>query len=219
MKKILLVLSFLFSVHSLFAQSFDFGIRGGLNESTLDYKQIPGNTSSRRAGFNAGIFADLGLGNISIQPGLFYTTKGQNGSYSSSATVDGQTTTVSGIGKVTYNYLELPVNILYNIRTPIGKFFIGGGPYLATGLSAHSVITTTSGSSAPNTTNYPLTFGSNNGDLKRYDYGLGALGGLRLKNGLLFSAGYEHGLTGNTYNTAQSNKQDVISLSVGYTFL
>ena len=169
---------------SLFAQSLNIGIRGGLNESILDYKPIPDNTNGRLAGFNIGAFTDLGLGNFSIEPGLFYTTKGQKSNYSNSNS-DNST---SGAGKVTYNYLEIPLNILYNIHTPIGKVFIGGGPYTAIGLSGTSRINSESiyGGTVTYSNTYnnnKLTFGNTANDVKRQDYGLRAIAGLRLKTG------------------------------------
>ena len=223
MKKAFLLVILTISVSSLFAQSFNIGIRGGLNESSLDYTQVPNNTPSRLAGFNAGLFVDYGLGDFTIEPGLFYTTKGQKNSFSSSGTANGETSTTSGTGKVTYNYIELPLNILYNIRIPIGKIFLGGGPYTAIGLSGTSKITTTTNTNGVITygnyySNNKLTFGNTVNDIKRQDYGLGAIGGLRLKNGLMVSAGYEHGLS-NIANAGTEVKHDVINFSIGYAFL
>ncbi|WP_179414899.1 porin family protein [Mucilaginibacter sp. E4BP6] len=219
MKKVILTLLLIAGISPAFAQSVKFGVSGGLNESILSLQNTINNDNSRLAGFHAGIFSDIDFGKVSIEPGLFYTTKGQNNKSFIAAPV-GATFTANG--KVTYNYLELPINILYNIPVGAGKFFIGGGPYVAYGLSGTSKGTTTENSNGTVTTStddYKLAFGGQDGDLKRIDFGLGALGGFALKDGLSISAGYEHGLTNIENSGIDKTKNNVISVSLGYCFL
>ncbi|WP_158991584.1 porin family protein [Mucilaginibacter sp. L196] len=228
MKKIFLSLFLIAAISPAFAQTVKYGISGGLNESILSSKSVTGEDDVRLTGFHAGIFGDIDFGKVSIEPGLFYTTKGQRvnetlidvpyyttqgSSYGSgSASIKVHDNTV-------YNYLELPVNVLYNMPVKYGKFFIGGGPYLAYCLSAKLKTETTPNDNTQVTEqDTPLTFGGDNG-LRRFDFGLGALFGLALKNGLSFNVGFEHGLT-NVYKpdtgTAENN---VYTLSLGYSFL
>ena len=223
MKKILFSFLFIIVISPVFAQTVKFGISGGLNESSLDSKDQSGDKYARLAGFNAGIFSDIDFGKVSIEPGLFYTTKGQRLTniiyYEIPSTSPGGS--LNGHGSNIYNYLELPVNILYNIPVSFGKFFIGGGPYLAYGLSAKSKVSTTEtsgGSSTTSESDMPLSFSGDNADLKRVDFGLGAKGGFALKSGLLISAGYEHGTT-NVVNQGYASKNNVFNISLGYSFL
>ena len=223
MKKIIFSLLFIAVISPVFAQTVKFGISGGLNESIVDYQPQYGNANARLAGFNAGIFSNIDFGHISIEPGLFYATKGQkitNIIYYTIPSIN-PGGSLKGHGSDIYNYLELPVNVLYNIPVSFGKFFIGGGPYLAYGLSAKSKVSTTEtsgGSSTTSESDMPLSFSGDNADLKRVDFGLGAKGGFALKSGLLISAGYEHGTT-NVVNQGYASKNNVFNISLGYSFL
>lgn len=219
MKKILL-LAFLTAItQSLFAQSVKLGIKAGLNESTTDFGQPFISTSSFLTGFNAGVFANFEIKKLSIEPGIFYTTKGYNDKivFPQSPT---ESNDVSAKGKVTYNYLEVPVNVLYNIHLRTSKIFIGGGPYYGLALSgSYNDIVTINGT--VNNTTSKLTFGGESGSLKKTDVGVNALAGIAFKTGLLFSFNYGYGLTNvNNTNIASEKIQNrVLSLSVGYVFL
>jgi hypothetical protein len=221
MKKIFLSILLIAVISPVFAQNVKYGISGGLNESILSLQNPAGNSNSRLTGFHAGVFSDIDFGKLSIEPGLFYTTKGEK-----NTAVLYQYTSPGGSfiakGKTTYNYLEIPVNVLYNIPIGVGKFFIGGGPYIAYGLSGKTTGTTiiaTQNGTTTTSNDYPLTFGSQEGDIKRFDFGLGALGGFALKNGLLVSVGYEHGLTNIDHSSDDHIKNNVITVSLGYSFL
>lgn len=224
MKKIILSLLFIVAISPAFAQTVKYGISGGLNESSLGLSSTPADDNSRLAGFHAGIFSDIDFGKLSIEPGLFYTTKGQQSkSVFYFVTPGSNGGSAIQYGKTIYSYLELPVNILYNIPVSYGKFFIGGGPYIAYGLSAKLkskvVFTQTNGSSQVNEQEISQSFGSADGDIKRFDFGLGALGGLTLKNRLSISVGFEHGLTNIVQGSTSSIKNNVLAVSLGYSFL
>lgn len=224
MKKIILSLLLIAVISPAFAQTVKFGISGGLNESSLGSSYVTGDNNSSLAGFHAGVFSDIDFGKLSIEPGLFYTTKGKQGK----AVLDdtnlgsGGNSTIE-YAKAIYNYLELPVNVLYNIPVSYGKIFIGGGPYMAYGLSAKTkikvVFTQSNGDTQVIEQTDPLIFGSKDGDIKRLDFGLGALGGFALKNGLLLSIGYEHGLTNIVNGSSPSVRNNVLAVSLGYSFL
>ena len=75
MKKLILTLLLVATAAFAFSQDVNFGIKAGLNLSTQtgdpysDNKIFPG--------FNAGVVADIGLHDFSIQPGIIFTTKGE----------------------------------------------------------------------------------------------------------------------------------------------
>jgi hypothetical protein len=220
MKKIFLLILLIVAIRPAFAQSVKFGISGGLNESILSLQNNTDNKNSRLAGFNAGIFSDINFGKFSVEPGLYYTTKGEKDISSVTDAMSGNS--IYAKSQVSYNYLQLPVNILYNIHVGAGKFFVGGGPYLAYGLSGKSKSTTTytyNGVATTNDANYTLTFGNTENNLNRLDFGLGALGGFQLNNGLSISAGYQHGLSNVENSSTNTVKNDVITVSLGYCFL
>lgn len=116
MRKVYLVVLFAAICHSAFSQS-TIGLTGGLTLASLKAKQDGlSATTDAQAGFSAGfVFHHTISNNMAIQPQLLYTQKGgkQQDAMDSSSSL-----------AVIFNYIELPVNILYTHP----KFFIGGGP-------------------------------------------------------------------------------------------
>jgi len=217
MKKIFLLFLLFAATHSLFAQSVKFGLSAGLNESTNSTYQGSPTVISGYKGFNAGVFAEFDQKKFSFEPGLFFSVKGYNAKtyiqYTDNASVNAQ-------GKVVLNYLELPLNVLYNIRVPIGKLFIGGGPYFAYAISGHSNSTVNqNGTTFTQSSNSLFNSGS---PFKRTDFGLNAVAGLSLKNGILFNLKYGYGLTSifhSTQTSTDGGHNSVFSVSAGYMFL
>ena len=221
MKKLLLLLLLSCFVSISFAQSVHLGIRAGLNESALSgYDFVDNGTSvkgnaSYISRFHAGLFAEIPAGRFSIEPGVFYTQKGGETKLQTMTVISAR----QYYEKTTLNYLEIPVNVLYNIPVGVGKIFVGGGPYAAFGLSGHYRSTYFT-SSVQNTQS-----GEAQGEIKfdkngyrNPDYGINTLLGLRLKNNISFNVGYGFGLT-NLYRSGTSAKNKVLSISVGYEFL
>lgn len=192
------------------AQSINVGIKAGVNFSKLAASSGGLTlTSSSTTGFHVGAVVDLGFDNWSLQPGLLYSTKG--GTYGSAA--DG------GTAKLTLNYVEVPVNLLYNIPLVVGKVFIGGGPYFGYGISGKGTTTGAFTSTGSGTETQNLTFGSGPGDTKNPDYGVNFIGGFRFNTGLSFSVGYGLGLGNLSNDSSATIKNNVVSVSVGYFFL
>jgi len=127
---------------------------------------------------------------------------------------------------------------LYNVKiTKIGNFFIGGGPYCAFGVNgkysnsgAYYNTTIAGFKSGTTAQNGNVNFGNGTSEVNNPDYGLNALFGFSFKKHFIVSAGYGFGLThfttdvySNTNNTTgnQANKytNNVLSFSVGYSFL
>jgi hypothetical protein len=86
-----------------------------------------------RPGFRAGIVLDEPFGEtFSLMTGVFYSARGGNIKYSSTSVDNGSTVTQTTDGYVRLDYVEIPINILYNIRTKgDNRWFFGGGPYVA----------------------------------------------------------------------------------------
>jgi len=223
MKKPLLVLCFVGSMFSSFAQSVTFGIKSGLNLSNIS-ETSSGSTNSYSSltGYHVGAFADFDLGTLSIQPAVLYTTKGGHDDETQTLVSGGVTYTLRGTEDITLNYLEVPVNVLYHVPVTIGKIFIGGGPYIAYGLSGKdsAVATATGGgSSSTNSQSSNITFGSAQGDVKNPDYGVNILGGVTLKRGLTLSVGYGIGLANLSNDSSTTVKNNGFSFSVGFSIL
>jgi hypothetical protein len=224
MKKLLLLLLLSSFISTSFAQSVHLGIRAGLNESRLSdditLTDNEGNdvkaSTSYISRFHAGLFAEIAVGKFSIQPGVFYTQKGGQTKYHKTTASSSQ----SYEDKTTLNYLEIPVNILYNIPVSMGKIFVGGGPYAAFGFSGHynSAYSSVQGMNMiAGKAESDLRFGENG--LRNPDYGINTLLGLRLKNNISFNVGYGFGLANLYKAVGSSAKNKVLSISVGYEFL
>jgi len=186
-----------------------FGVKAGVNFSSL-HVSSEGSSNTANSGslttFSAGLFADAPIGSkgFSLQPGLFYTGKGGDSN-------DGIST-----GKLKLYYLQVPVNVVYNIPFTAGKLFFGGGPYAAYALSG-TVKDQVSGRSV----SVDVNFGNDiNDDFKRTDFGITALAGFQFTNGVLFNINTDLGLS----NTLPSNsggvsvKNRVFGISAGYSF-
>ena len=172
------------------------------------------------SGFHAGAFAEFKFKKWSVEPGLFYTVKGYKATSNVVQTTPGGTFNISISGIQTYQYIELPVNLLYNFKIKPGKIFIGGGPYTGYLLSAIGKRnTTTNGTNVYTETKFDI---GGDGNFKRNDFGLGGRAGMAFKNGLQFSAGASFGFTNivihNINNNPSVTKNRVLSFSVGYLF-
>jgi hypothetical protein len=218
MRKILFII-LLFAAGPLCAQSVKLSISAGLNEATANV----GNTQSSinyLAGINAGIFAGIDFGNITVRPGLSYSQKG----YTSKTSIivpspNGAIGTFNASGKIRLNYLELPLDVLYNIHTKPGNVFLGGGGYYGYALSGHAKGNTAAdygNGVINNNQDADIAFGKDS-YYKRSDFGLNAVAGIQLKNRLSFSINYDFGLTSVINSTlATTDKNRVLGLAIGF---
>lgn len=141
------------------AAGVKFGLKGGANIANVNFTGELSNWKST-VGFCAGIFLELNLGRIlTIQPEVLYTVKGAD----------------SGTGKLTFNYLEIPV--LLKIRIPTGSFhpFVFAGPAFGFSLKA-------------------LIDGVKISDMPTADYGAVLGGGLQLGRSIHIDVRYTMGL-------------------------
>jgi len=216
MKKILLTTCFIVISLATFAQMPSIGVKGGVNFATMATSNDGTNkTSGSLTTFNAGVFVDFKFGNLSLQPALNYTGKGET--YQQFFAVPGPNMTESGgssLAKVHLYYLELPVNLVYHIPVIIGNIYFGAGPYIAQGISGNTSYT--NGFSSEK-----VTFGNGESDLEGTQFGVDAIIGFKLKNGLLINANYDLGLSNDIPSAADSGsgKSRVFGISVGYVFL
>jgi len=136
MKKSVLISALVFFGMLAQAQEFNFGIRGGLNISSLgDYEQIVGQYEDSELEDKLGLYAGLFFqytfaNNFGIESGLFYAMLGgkekENDYYEAY--------------KVTANpaYLQLPVSVFYKINLPSDfKIYPALGIYAGYGLGGH----------------------------------------------------------------------------------
>ena len=100
MKKISLMFCALVLTSAVFAQGAKFGLKGGLNVSTLTNNE--GNEMGSRLGLHAGALAHIHLSkNFAIQPELVYSSQGA------------KYTVTDGEHSLGLNYINLPLQLQY----------------------------------------------------------------------------------------------------------
>lgn len=122
MKKLTILILLLISFSFASEAQMKLGVKAGINMATISGDNTDG--AGMIPGYQAGIAADYSLGDaFSIQPGLILSGKGsENAGF-----------TLLGLASeytVSLNYLEIPVNAVYNVY----DFQIFAGPYLGLGL-------------------------------------------------------------------------------------
>ncbi len=200
MKKLLPVVLIIISANA-YAQKIRLGFTSGV--SIANYKAKMGGESQSgqaKAGFTAGFLLDLAIGkHLSFQPAINFVQKGTK----DEQTIFNTTETV----KLTTNYIELPLNLLYNSRGKIGNFFIGAGPSIAVAISGKYKY-----SNGVTSTNENIKFGSGDDDMmKQVDVGANLVTGFALNNGLMFSVNFNAGL-----NNLAAQSSDDVSLRSNY---
>jgi hypothetical protein len=202
MKRLLFTLLLLAITVAAFSQTISFGFKGGFNLSEQSHSNPSAYGSSLLQGFNAGGILDLGFQNFSIQPGIFFSTKGEKDG-SEFAGLNGNVSS-----KTVLSYIEIPVNFLY--KSKIAKNItlnLGGGPYIGYGTAENLTINN----------NEPYDYGSGHHFAYRNpDYGINFVAGIEVHK-FIIDAGYGLGLA-NIALDGTTIKNRVASLSVGYLF-
>lgn len=230
MKKIYILLAFAFISGAVSAQiksAVKFGLRAGVNisrvfisgsDAPLELKDAVNSIGALQIGGYASIPVSKSL---SFQPGLTLSGKGFNIKMTeNNTTLDG--VPVSSSIDFTRNlmYIELPLNFVVNTK---GLYF-GAGPYLAYGISGKdkTYIKETFGATIfKDSMEEDVKFGSGEDEMKPLDFGLNAMAGYQLKNGLNFGLNYGLGLGKNANKTIEDNSNfsnRVFSVLVGFSF-
>lgn len=189
-------------VASIASAQVSYGIRGGVNMSNIygdDYSD-----KNMKVGGHVGLALDYEfMPNMSLQSGLYFTTKGAKytGSFFSKK------------GEVNQNmyYLQVPVHFAYKIPIATStRFVLHAGPYLAYAVGGKTTVTFDG---------KELMSGDTFTDdgLKKFDAGLG-LGADFEYNKFVFGLGWDFGLTNIAPDNAGTLKNQNGYLSVGYMF-
>lgn len=194
------ILALLFTIH-VNAQDIKFGLRGGVNISTIVKNET--NTLRARPGVNIGGFVDFGITeHFSIQPGLQITTKGalDNDNY-----------------KFRSTYLEVPVYALYHYNGDKVSFFTGAGPYFAVGVGGQELGTDEFGNTYKRTIAWDET-----GAWRRPDAGLAFILGFQFAPGIQTGVNFDLGIA-NIHKPYHGNDNlraynRTFGIFVGYVF-
>ena len=213
MKKILFTLCLAAAALTTFAQdkSATFGIKAGANFSkfniSVDGSSVSASTGSLTS-FHVGAFGDFKVSDaFSIQPALLFTQLGGK------TTLEDDDQSIEG--KTTLNYLQVPVNAVYWAPAGSGKFFIGAGPFVGYALSGKDKA---SGNFDGQTVSESQDVEFGEDGYKRANFGVGAIAGYKLSNGLSLNVGYDLGLSSVVDAEGGSVKTQVFNVSLGFSF-
>ncbi len=225
MKKVITILAGMVLSASTFAQ-LSIGVHGtgNLSSASLNTDDFIHPVKKARILPGAGIAVNYAVSEkISLRSGVNFLQHGVKITNSAEGDAGNGFTIVKFEGTTVLNYLQVPVNILYTIPVNNFQFFAGGGPYYSFGISgkAKSTITTTFNGTTEIVKTDQDAFkkqADNGAGFKRTDYGVGAVAGIKLPNGLYGNIGYQ--LSFANINDAEDGKYKNrgLQLTIGYFF-
>lgn len=167
-----------------------------------------------------GVVAEFAFGkNISIRPGINFLQHGFKLKGEINGDSEGGASSAKFEGKNVLNYIQLPVNVVYRIPFAKHQLQIGAGAYAGYGISGKSKITVTlDGQEMEGGTIEENPFKNEGEGLKRSDFGVSALAGIRFSNGVFANLGYQLGLSGISGDEEGEYKNRGLQLTLGYFF-
>ena len=199
---------------------FKFGVQAIGNISSATVKSEPNMAFTKTmVGLpGAGVVAQYDASEkISVRSGINYLQHGVILESKMAPTVN-----VQAKAENTLHYLQLPVNVVYYI--PVGKvsLFAGAGGFVNYGVDGTSEQTTTevvNGHEIVTVEKLKAFKKEDDGGagLKKFDFGAGALAGVKLSNGFFANLGYQLSLTNISQGGGKYKNQGLL-VSVGYFF-
>lgn len=220
MKQSLLILAILISTFS-FAQTVPtFGVRAGVSSASVrgdaadnlnKLLDFTGGaiTTSKTTGFFAGGYASIPLsGNISVEPGLYYSQKGyeMNGALNMKG-ID--FLGASAKAKLQLQYIDVPVLLKANIN----GLQLFAGPQVS--YLTHAALQTSAGVLGINLLNKTTDATA---QFNKWDVGVTGGIGYQLMNGVNLTASYDYGLSKMDANKSVKSYNDVFKIGLGITF-
>lgn len=209
MKKVLLSAIAIFAFGFSNAQQVKFGVKAGLNISSLNGGDSYYGSYGTKVGFHIGGLAEIKINDkFSIQPELLYSLKGTDLSYGYGYGYYGYGTS----NKLNLSYIDIPVMVKFY---PIQRLSAELGPNVAFLMSAKGL----KYDAATGTTD---TTGDIKDNYNTVDFGMNIGAGYELKQGIMFQLRYNIGLSdvskSQNLQKNYTDKNAVIQLSVGYKF-
>ncbi|MEE1945279.1 outer membrane beta-barrel protein [Pedobacter sp. KR3-3] len=221
MKKLLFLLLVLMASHGAWAQETQFGVKMGVNFPSLQPRTgfSPGSEYKISAKFLLGGFANIKIGTATtLQPGLLFSVKGNKSVEQHNTISFGSPVPYTTERNLNIYYFELPVNVLYNKTLSLGTAYAGGGAYAAYAVSARIRSINKRNTYMKRGSAERVAFGDQPDQLDKFDYGLNAVAGFRLKNKIDFSLNYGFGLANISNNPGFKSQNRNVNLSIGYIF-
>lgn len=217
MKKIFLLLAASVVSAAAFSQvKWGFQATGNVGSASIPADDGVMYHKSPRLGAGIGVVADIFLGDVmSFRPSLNFIQKGMK----TRATETFGTGLIEVSLSTRLNYLELPMNLTYNVPIANGKVFFGAGPSVGYGISGKAKAES-SISGMPDMEDGYISderdafkkVEDGGAGFKRFDVGATAIAGLQLNSGLFVNAGYLH-----SFSNALEDSDDGKYKSRGFT--
>jgi hypothetical protein len=172
-----------------------FGVKGGLNLTTLDVKD-PEKSYDSRTGYHAGIFVRGKFGNVGIQPELLLFT--QNGDIESS---------LFGTAQESFTYLSIPLMLKFY---PVGGLNLQLGPQFGFLIDGERKYDSFLGGGSQDITDY----------YKKSDISVSLGGGYDFSFGLGLDVRYNIGVKDiNNEANGEEARSRIFLVSLGWNFL
>lgn len=227
-KQFLLAFSTFFLTGAAMAQ-VSIGVHTGVNLSSATLKEGGNSTKGKfLIGFHGGVTADIALTpELHALPMLRFIQKGTKIKDEQTFTSAFGTTRIKSDVNTTLNYIELPLNIVYNFDLgESAKVFVGTGPAFAYALSGKTKGTNTTSitigtqtTSNSTSINQKTKIGSKqDDDIKPFDFGWSGVAGVKLNNGFALMLNYTHSLSNLSPTDNTSYKGRSLGLTLNYFF-
>lgn len=235
MKKISLLTAFICGCFFCAHSQAHFGVQVGGNVAITQYERNEDDdlTNKPRFGLVAGLVADVPLGPVSFRPELNFIQKGFK---NEDTNTDLGVTTVT-VQKSRFNYVEVPLNFVFNVPVGASKIYFGLGPNFGLGMGGNVEYKATASSvlgTAQSSTKFDVRFDGKENDLnsfddrkyhlKRLDFGGNVLAGFQSSMGLFVNLGFTLGLSDISPNSSDTDnfefqqKNHGVHLKIGYMF-
>ena len=215
MKKILLLtVSVIISVVTLFAQSARFGVNGGFTFANMIYKEgKEKENSTSKLGLSLGFITDIPIGsNFSFQPGVNFVEKG--------AELKETEGTFTFQASSRMYYIETPFNVIYKIHLKKDHLFFGAGPSAAYAFKGKTKYKYSNGTETESGEERIKIGNKDDDELKPFELALNIIGGYEFSNGLQLAANYNRSLNnllpGDNENSSLRNSY--FGIKIGYMF-
>ncbi|MBB2145134.1 outer membrane beta-barrel protein [Pedobacter sp. LMG 31464] len=221
MKKLLILITIIIASNSLMAQKTKFGVKAGLNFPSLQPRTSfsPGSEYKISAKLLLGVFTTTPVGKATtLQTGLNFSVKGNKSVEQHNSISFGYPVPYTTDRNINLAYLEIPVNLLYNKDVKIGTVHVGGGLYGAYAIGGRIRSIDKRNIYIKRGSAESIEFGDQPTELKSGDYGLNALAGFRLKNGIGIDLNYGFGLANISNNDAFKSHNRVAGFALNYLF-
>ena len=171
--KIVTLLSLTILLSNAISAQTTFGFRAGVNFQNLNGRDAGDDKimGKLRTGFNAGVNAEIPVGvDFYLQPGVLFSLKGAK---------------QKDVPETSLSYIEIPVNFIYKPALGTGRMLLGFGPYAGIAVDGKTKI---------GGIESDIEFGSDPGNMKRFDAGANLLAGYEFSNKLSFQLNAQLGL-------------------------